>query len=390
MEQIQGESARDSRTVARAMARAAADWLSSLDDDRQSLAWWGAPGGEHEGERRLWFYTPTDHGGLPLNAQVDWQQRRAMQLVASGLSPQGHSLVSTIMGTENILDRVEGFSVDFDTRRGRDPSRYYLRVFGDPLGDGPWGWRFGGHHISLNYLIVGGEIRATTPRFLGLDPAVSALPGGSTLDPLGAFQSSGRDLVTALTPDQQRAALLHDRPPADIVMGNRSSIGEGGTVMKLPDIFRRRPGDADLIERLRVGGDARDESFGYGDHDHEAVAVTVQPKGVSAAGFSESQKALLDRLVWTYHDALPSELIPKWDLDELYFAWAGPVGHGEPNYYRVQGGDLLIEWDNTARDANHAHGVIRHLTNDFGGDVLGAHRGAWHMPETHHQHHDHL
>lgn len=366
-------------TAAEAMARAATAWLAELDDEQRALAWWGPPGDQHEAERRRWFYTPTDHGGLALNCQFEWQQRRAMELVAAGLSPQGFALVSTIMGTENILDHVEGFRSEFDTRRGRDPSRYYLRVFGDPDGHEPWGWRFGGHHVSLNFLIVARQVRSATPRFFGLDPAVTTLPGGVRLDPLGAFQSTARELVTSLPAKARSAAILLDRAPADIVMGNRSSFAEGATMMTLPEIFRRRPGDDELIERLRIAGNARDAETGYRPHDHELVSVTSAPKGVSGAELNTAHKDLLDRLVWTYHDGIPAGLAPKWDVDKLHFAWAGPIGADAPNYYRVQGEGILIEWDNTSRHANHAHGVVRHMSNDFGGDVLGTH----YQEETH-------
>jgi hypothetical protein len=364
--------------VAESMSHAAIAWLEGLDDEQQVPAWWGAPGGEHEAERRRWFYAPTDHGGLAFSAQFDWQQRRAMQLVASGLSPAGYALVSTIMGTENILDYVEEFTSEFDTRRGRDPSRYYLRVFGEPEGHAPWGWRFGGHHISLNFLIADGEVKSTTPRFFGLDPAISPLPGGEKLDPLRAFQSTGRDLVNSLSPQARAVAMILDRAPADIVMGNRSAFIEGATMLTLPEIMRRRPGDEDLIERLRVGGIARDSLSKYEPTDHEHIAVTSTPIGVAGADLGPRQRELLDRLVRTYHDGLPAGLVPSWNVENLHFAWAGPTDVGAPNYYRVQADRMLIEWDNTARNANHAHGVIRDISNDFGGDVLGEHRHTWH------------
>ncbi|MFI7347325.1 DUF3500 domain-containing protein [Streptomyces sp. NPDC049936] len=372
---------RAARTVAQAMARAAMAWLADLDEEQRILAWWGPPGSEHEVERLRWFYTPTDHGGLAFNGQFPWQQRRAMQLVASGLSAEGYDLVSTIIGAENVLDRVEGFSSVFDTRRGRDTSRYYLRVFGDPEGQKPWGWRFGGHHVSLNFLIVAGEVRSATPRFFGLDPAVTTLPGGVRLDPLGAFQSTARDLVASLSPDSRAGAVLLDRAPADIIMGNRSSFEEGATMMNLSEIFRRRPGDEELIERLRTGGKALDKGTGYGPREHTLLSVTTEPKGISGSDLDNSQRELLDRLMRTYHDGLPDGLAPGWDLDALHFAWAGPTESGLPNYYRVQGDGFLIEWDNTARNGNHAHGVVRHLSNDFGVDVLMQHRQAWHTAE---------
>ena len=54
---------------------------------------------------------------------------------------------------------------------------------------------------------------------------------------------------------------------------------------------------------------------------------------------------------------------------------AGPAASqpGEPHYYRVQGGTLLAEYDNTQRGVNHVHTVWRDLGADFGGDVLAAH-----------------
>ena len=60
-------------------------------------------------------------------------------------------------------------------------------------------------------------------------------------------------------------------------------------------------------------------------------------------------------------------------LDDLHFLWAGGIHPGEPHYYRLQGGNLLIEYDNTQRDVNHVHTVWRDLSMDFGGDPLAQH-----------------
>src|SRR3712207_8254612 len=37
----------------------------------------------------------------------------------------------------------------------------------------------------------------------------------------------------------------------------------------------------------------------------------------------------------------------------LHFAWEGPTAPGGRHYYRVQGDDLLVEYDNTSEDGNH-------------------------------------
>jgi len=168
------------------MAAAAAAWLDALEPAQRAVATGGVPSAdaESDAERRRWFYTPTDHGGLTLGAQRPAQQRLAYQLVASGLSVAGYNTVATIVGLDNVLDQVEGWRVDWGRERGRDPLMYYLRVFGEPGGTVPWGWRFGGHHVSLNNLVVDGAVRATTPCFFGADPASSPLLGPAPLRPL--------------------------------------------------------------------------------------------------------------------------------------------------------------------------------------------------------------
>ena len=360
------------------MVAAASQWISALDREQRELALWGAPGTDAEPERRSWFYTPTDHGGLPLSSQSALQQRLVMRLVATGLSPVGFDLVATILGTENILDRLEGFSSEFDTPRGRDPSRYYLRVFGDPTASNTWGWRFGGHHVSLNYLIHDGKVQATTPRFLGLDPATTRLPGGADLAPLSGFNEAARRLIGSLDLKSLRTATILDRAPSDIVLGNRPSVQEGATMMRLERVFRRRPHDTELIDRLRDGGAALNAKTGLTADDHQRISVTAEPKGVSGAALDEAQRRHLSALMAAYQEPLPQLLRPTWRLDDLHFAWAGPADVCAPHYYRIQGDGFLIEWDNTSRDANHAHGVVRHAANDFGADVLGNHLSAWH------------
>src|SRR5215469_16487139 len=197
------------------MAGAAADWLEALDPDQRSVATGGAPSADAsaDAERRRWFYTPTDHGGLTLGAQRPAQQRLALRLVAAGLSVAGYVTVATIVGLDNVLDQAEGWSVDWGRERGRDPGLYYLRVFGVPGGAGAWGWRFGGHHVSLNNLVIDGEVRAVTPCFLGADPAVSPLLGPVPLRPLGGAEDLARELIRSLDPGQSARAILLDRAP---------------------------------------------------------------------------------------------------------------------------------------------------------------------------------
>ena len=65
---------RDGRmSLAAEMSEAAARWLASLDDAQRWRALFTAPSpadaDQAPAERTTWFYTPTNHGGLPLGEQ---------------------------------------------------------------------------------------------------------------------------------------------------------------------------------------------------------------------------------------------------------------------------------------------------------------------------------
>lgn len=374
------------RAVARRMAEAAGLWLDGLDAEQRRVATGAVPAdAPSDAERRRWFYTPTDHGGLTFHDQRPAQQRAAMRLVASGLSTPAYVTVATIVGLENVLDQAEGFVTRFDRERGRDPGLYYLRVFGEPGERGTWAWRFGGHHVSLNNLVVDGSLVATTPCFLGADPAASPLLGGAVNRPLGLVEDLARDVVRSLPPDLAGRAVLLDRAPSDIVTGNRTTVGPGDRVIPLAGIWRdeRLPDEGEQA-KLQAMSDAIDEAAGFGEGEHSTLAYGPAPKGVPAAELDAEQRALLRALLSTYLDRVPEEVSPSRRyaddaaLDAVHIAWAGPTDPGAPHYYRVQGPRLLIEWDNTQRGANHAHSVWRDPAADFGLDVLARHRATAH------------
>ena len=373
------------RAVAGRMAEAARAWLDTLDDGQRAIGRGAVPSdAADDAERRRWFYTPTDHGGLTVHQQRPAQQRAAMRLVSTGLSEAAYVTVATVMGLENVLDLVEGFRTRFDRERGRDPGLYYLRVFGEPGGTAPWGWRFGGHHVSLNNLVVDGALVSTTPCFLGADPAASPLLGGAVNRPLGRVEDLACELVRSLSPGLAARAILHPTAPSDLVTANRTVVSPGDRVIPLAGIWRdERFPDPDEQARLQALSDAIDEAEGYGDAEDEAVSYTAAPKGVPAAELDAAQRELLRALLRTYLDRVPAEVsvAARYDdddaaLDAVHLAWAGATVAGEPNYYRLQGPRLLLEWDNTQRGANHAHSVWRDPTEDFGLDVLARHRAA--------------
>jgi hypothetical protein len=355
------------------MTELASALLGSCDSQQRTMllfSW-------DDADRTRWFYTPTDHGGLPLNEQRPTQQRLTMRLVAEGLSGAAYNTVAAVIGIENILDRIEHWQRDWGRERGRDPGLYWLRFFGEPGAD-RWGWRFGGHHVSLNYVIVNGRLVSATPCFIGADPARSPLLGGGELAPLRAVEEAARSLVESLTDAQLGQALLHPSAPSDIVSGNRARVAPPAEMIHMNDarLWGSLLDDPRMRQLAEVIDQTAESAAGYQAGDHERVAIREVPGGLAAADMTTAQQALLYALVSAYESRAPEGVLPRTpeSLDGVHFGWAGPLAAGEPHYYRIHGPDLLVEYDNTQRNANHAHSVWRRPDSDFGFDALAAHR----------------
>jgi hypothetical protein len=155
-------------------------------------------------------------------------------------------------------------------------------------------------------------------------------------------------------------------------------------MISLAGIWRGRFADDAEWSRLQAMSDAIDDASGLDGADHDAVALTAVPKGLPAGELDTAGRELLRALLACHLDRVPAALSPiaryadDRELDAVHLAWAGSTEPGKPHYYRLQGPRLLVEWDNTQRQANHAHSVWRDPTADFGLDALAAHRAAHH------------
>lgn len=344
--------------AAERMASAATTFLESLDSNQRDLA--SLPFGDHA-ERSTWYYFPNDQAGLPLGAMDHWQQKLAHRLLLSGLSLQAYSRACITMTLDNTLDVLENFA-DSDFR---DTSRYYVSIFGDPAGGEPWGWRFQGHHVCVNYTVVDGEVAASTPLFLGANPARMQHNGRDYSRPYGDAEDLARELLHGLSAELRARAIVNDRSPSDFVLANlphpnappltteRFHLPAKATFRGL--LGEVSPADGAVRERLAYRADA--------------------PLGIAGDSLSAGQQELLARLVGHYADRFPEGV--AWqgmrDLDQLHFAWAGGPNEGDRHYYRLHGPALLVEYDNTQDNGNHVHTVCRHPKNDFAANVLGLH-----------------
>ncbi len=315
----------------REMKEAAQAFLASLDEDQRKQASF-----EFGSDERLdWHFIPRDRKGLPISGMREEQKALAYALLATGTSRRGQIKSLQIMSLEKILQTIEGPGRRFS----RDPALYHLSVFGAPSLEGTWGWRFEGHHLSLNYTVVEGLLVSGTPSFFGTNPARVLSGPHKGLRVLDREEDVARSLVRSLDQDQLAKALVAEEAPRDILTGAQRSI--------------------DPLEH----------------------------KGIAASDLRPGQKQALRRLVRLYLFRNRSELarmdleqIEAAGFDKVHFAWMGSRKRGEAHYYSVQGPTFLLEYDNIQNDANHVHAVWREFDGDFGTDMLLQHYRESHRP----------
>src|SRR5690349_19330340 len=187
------------------MAEAAArSFLASLPAELRSSASFAFD----SPERITWYFVPRDRVGVPLLKLDDHQAELLGPLLASALSPEGLLEARGVMKHENILRKIETEKGIDATRR--DPGLYYTSVFGAPSSAVPWGWRFEGHHLSLNVTQLPGQPPVVAPLFIGANPAKvpSGLEAGFRL--LGAEEDQGRALITMLPENRRKQAMISD------------------------------------------------------------------------------------------------------------------------------------------------------------------------------------
>ena len=289
-----------------------------------------------DGERLFWYYPPLNRHGLPLRDMDAEQRRLAYAVMDSGLAEQAYRKATLIIDHELVLGPLE--KEDGKVTFERDPELYYFTVFGEPGGSDPWGWRVEGHHISLNYSVWGDRVISATPLFLGANPAEIRKGPKKGLRILGDREELAFELMNSLDSGQRSRAIIYETAPYDILTYNSSKVS-------LP-----------------------------------------AEEGLPATRMSKGQKAMLTALVTEYVRQVPDDLaserlavLEEGGLDRLHLAWGGPVERGTPNYYRIHGGDFVVEYDNRQNGANHIHSVWRDVENDFAADVLRDHLRWYHV-----------
>ncbi|HKB90018.1 MAG TPA: DUF3500 domain-containing protein, partial [Opitutaceae bacterium] len=262
------------------MNEAARSFLDTLSDGQRKTVQYKV----NDAERETWFFIPRTRAGIPLKQMTEAQRIKALALLKSGLSEHGDAQAEAIIAMENVL-----FEMEHTTRR--DPTLYYLTIFGEPSLDHTWGWRFEGHHLSINFTIVDGKHVFFTPSFFGSNPAEVRIEMKKGLRIFADEEDMGRQFVTALDKEQRSIGIISEYAPEEILTSNKPRVDP------------------------------------------------LHPDGIGWDQLNDAQRSKLLDLVKLYANRLRGELaeaelqkIQKEGWSHLHFAWAGGIGKDDKHY----------------------------------------------------------
>ena len=170
-----------------------------------------------------WNFVPMDRVGVSLLKLDDAQSELLGPLLATALSPEGLLAARGVMKHENILRRVETEAGVANASR-RDPGLYYTAIFGKPARAGAWGWRFEGHHLSINVTEFPGEAPVVAPMFVGANPARVLAGPNAGFRLLAAEEDLGRELIKMLPASRREIAMIRDTAFSEILTGNDPKV----------------------------------------------------------------------------------------------------------------------------------------------------------------------
>jgi hypothetical protein len=278
--------------------------------------------------------------GVSLDEMTAEQRDAAYGLLRAALSERGFDTSRDIMRLNHHLAELVANFGEYGEHL------YFFTIMGTPSAAEPWGWQIDGHHLVINYFVLGDQV-VMTPTFMGSEPVSAA---------------SGRYAGTAVLEVEQDSALAF--------------------MQSLSDAQRR----VAIVDPAKGSGANLAEMF----RDNVVVAY----EGIAATALDKAQRDRLLELIAAYvgnmdagHAAVKMEEI-RAHLDTTYFAWKGEAGPDAVFYYRIQSPVIYIEFDHQGPVAldgprgvatrRHIHSVVRTPNgNDYGKDLLREHYAAY-------------
>jgi hypothetical protein len=324
--------------VSTAPVRKAADaFLAALTKEQRAKTMFPVDDPEWRKWMNQHFYV---RQGVSFREMTDAQRESAIGLLRASLSAKGLKLSRDIMHLNQTLGELNN---DDFVQYGDD--LYFITVMGTPSDKEPWGWQLDGHHLNLNYFVLGDQV-VMTPAFMGSEPVIARSGKYKGMVVLQDEQNKGLAMINALDEAQRKKA---------------------------------------IIQVSKTGNNNLSEAF----KDN----IVLDYAGIRASELTAAQKDRLLDLVGEYvrniedgHAKVKMTEV-KQRIDKTYFAWIGGTGPKDVFYYRIQSPVILIEFDHQlpvglrhlasdprAVEREHIHTVVRTPNgNDYGKDLLRQH-----------------
>ena len=277
--------------------------------------------------------------GVGFDEMNEAQRDAGFGLMRASLSADGLKLSRDIMNLNRTLGELNGDNFD-----EYNEWLYWITVMGEPSADQPWGWQVDGHHLIINYFVLGDQV-VMTPLFVGSEPVIAESGKFKGTAIMQREQDQGLALIRSLTPEQRTRA---------------------------------------VIETSKDGNDNLGEAF--------SDNIVLDYAGIPAAELSaEAREQLLDLIGIYVHNMREGHARVRMEeveahLDETHFAWIGATDEDAVFYYRIHSPVILIEFDHQrpvgirhlvegrAPIRQHIHAVVRTPNgNDYGKDLLRQH-----------------
>ena len=313
---------------------ATAAFLESLDGEQRERASFAVDDDEWRKWMNQHFYI---RQGVSFKEMSEEQRQAAFALMDASLSAAGLKLSKDIMKLNHTLGEINNNFEEYGEWL------YWITVMGEPSATEPWGWQIDGHHLIINYFVLGDQV-VMSPVFVGSEPVIA---------------ETGKYQGISILQDEQNAGLK--------------------LLQSLDDTQRSKA----IIEVSKEGNNNLTEAF----KDN----VVLDYAGVSASTFTSDQQEQLLSLIELYvsnmdegHAKVKMEEVSQY-LNDTWFAWIGGSEEGSVYYYRIHSPVLLIEFDHqkpvgtrqlygTDPHPQHIHAVIRTPNgNDYGKDLLRQH-----------------
>ena len=320
--------------VSTANVRNAADrFLRSLSAPQRERTQFPVDDSEWRNWANIHLFQRQGVSALELNES---QREFAYGLIRASLSERGYQTSRDIMRLNHtVAELIDNFD-DYGEHL------YFFTVMGEPSADQPWGWQLDGHHLIVNYFVVGDQV-VMTPVFMGSEPVTA---------------QGGKFAGTSIMQLEQNEALAF-----------------------MQSLDNQQRADATLsVEK----GRGENEAEMMGDN------VTVAYEGLPATRLNAVQRDALIDLIGLYvgnmddgHATVRMDEVMA-QLDRTYFAWKGSVESDGVFYYRIHNPVIYIEFDHQGPTAlsgtrgvatrDHIHSVVRTPNgNDYGKDLLRQH-----------------